>query len=349
MDRRTFVKSTAVLGAATLSGNLAHAQGNKAEGTPAVTDAGLDKPCAEFSFRKGKFKILQLTDTHYISGDPRSERALKNVEYVLDKEKPDLVIHTGDIIFGQPAEQSLRDILAPISERKIPFAVALGNHDGQFGLTRTQVFDVIKSIPGNINRGVPGITGDSNDIITLSSESGESKWVFYLFDSLDKIELGDLKGYDYIHFDQIDWYLRHSREYTRGNGGKPLPSLAFFHIPFPEFKTAWQDKWLDVNGFIRELPGSPIYNSGLFLQMMQAGDIKAVICGHDHNSDYVQRWHGMLFMYGRFSGGDTVYNDLKPNGARIIELSEGSEEIHSWIRLYKEGVLHDAVYPGFFD
>ena len=68
---------------------------------------------AKFKFNPdGKFKILHLTDTHYVSGDPRSERALKNVIEMLDSEKPDLVIHTGDIIFGRPAEESLPYIRA---------------------------------------------------------------------------------------------------------------------------------------------------------------------------------------------------------------------------------------------
>ena len=39
----------------------------------------------------GKFKILQFTDTHYIVGDERSERALGNVIEMLDTEKPDFV------------------------------------------------------------------------------------------------------------------------------------------------------------------------------------------------------------------------------------------------------------------
>jgi predicted phosphodiesterase len=155
----------------------------------------------------GKFKILQLTDTHYIAGDSRSERAMKNVCEMLDAEKPDLVIHTGDIIFGTPAEECVRQILAPISERKIPFAVALGNHDSDFDLTRKEIFDVIKSIPYNINSTVTGLHGVSNDIITLSKENEDKpQWVFYLFDSNSLCGLpGEIeKGWGYIHFPEIN-------------------------------------------------------------------------------------------------------------------------------------------------
>ena len=40
----------------------------------------------------GRFKLLQFTDSHYIAGDPRSERALHCIEEMLALEKPDLVI-----------------------------------------------------------------------------------------------------------------------------------------------------------------------------------------------------------------------------------------------------------------
>ena len=113
----------------------------------------------------GKFKILQLTDTHYVSGDSRSERALANVIRMLDEEKPDFVIHTGDIVFGAPAGQSAKELLQPLVDRKIPFAVALGNHDSDFDLSRTEIFSLIHSIPGNVNTPDDlGISGCSNEL-----------------------------------------------------------------------------------------------------------------------------------------------------------------------------------------
>ena len=341
MDRRTFVKSSAMLGMAGLTSAIPF------DGKAAERDDVKKDNYPSFKFKNGKFKVLQFTDTHYIAGDPRSERALKNVRQMLDLEKPDLVIHTGDIIYGKPADQSLKEILSPISERKIPFAVTLGNHDQQFGMSRQEVVDFVKQMPYNINQGEPGLTGASNDIITLQSDNGKIKWVFYLFDSLENIQIKDLKGYDFIHHDQIAWYTKESKKFTQQNGS-PIPSLAFFHIPLPEFKTALEEKWLTMNGYIRENPGCPKYNSGLFIQMKELGDIKAIICGHDHNNDYVHLWQDMLFIYGRFSGCDTVYNDLKPNGARIFEMEEDKETIHTWIRLYDQGIIQDEVYPSFF-
>ena len=46
----------------------------------------------------GEFKILQLTDLHYIYKDSRSDIMLERVDELLDFETPDLVVLTGDLV-----------------------------------------------------------------------------------------------------------------------------------------------------------------------------------------------------------------------------------------------------------
>jgi 3',5'-cyclic AMP phosphodiesterase CpdA len=345
MNRRTFLKSSAALSLAGVTSAIP--QSMKADTNNVFTNEGITK---SFTFNKnGKFKILQLTDTHYIADDPRSERAGKNVKEMIESEKPDLVIHTGDVIFGKPAEKCFRQILGIIADYKVPFAVAMGNHDGDFDTTRKQSFDIIKTIPYNINKGVEGIYGDSNDLITITSADGATKYVLYLFDSGGYTEDEDLKGYDYIHHSQIEWYRHHAEEFAKQNNGKPIPALAFFHIPVPEFTYAlrWETH-RRFKGNLGEDPCPPNVNSGLFVSMKEMGDVKAIICGHDHDDDYAMLWRGMFLMYGRFSGCDTVYNNLLPNGARVFELTEGQEGFHSWIRLYGGEIIQDLYYPDSF-
>ena len=57
--------------------------------------------------KDGKFKIVQFTDVHYIYNDPRSDISVERINQVLDLEKPDLVLFTGDVIYGKPAEEEL--------------------------------------------------------------------------------------------------------------------------------------------------------------------------------------------------------------------------------------------------
>lgn len=296
--------------------------------------------------KEGKFKILQLTDTHVIAGDSRSEKTLENLNAVLDAEKPDFVIHTGDIVYGAPVKESALMVLQTLADRGIPFAVALGNHDSDFDLSRAEVYDLVRTIPGNVNSPAdPGISGYSNDILTLSGKNGLDR-VFYLFDSGNRDTLADVGSWGYIHADQIDWY-RNASNYFKGiNGDKPVRSLAFFHIPVPEYRQALHDSSKRARylcGNIGEEPASPIFNSGLYVAMREQGDVQAVSTGHDHNNDFVLKWQGFFFIYGRYSGCDTVYNDLKPNGARVFEFTDGDPGFRTWIRL-SDGRIEQDLY-----
>ena len=55
----------------------------------------------ELKFNKdGKFKIIQFTDVHFKYKNPASDIALERINEVLDAERPDLVIFTGDVVYS---------------------------------------------------------------------------------------------------------------------------------------------------------------------------------------------------------------------------------------------------------
>ena len=285
MDRRTFLKNSAALGLTGIAANVPFAQ-SLAESN--VDGKRIDKETVthEFRFRNGKFKIMQITDTHYIAGDARSKRSYDTVTEIIESERPDFLIHTGDIISdGNPSHKidaisSMKEILSVASDHQVPFAVALGNHDGQFGVSRHDIFEEIKKLPYNINRGIEGIYGDSNDIITLVSEKGRvPKWAFYLFDSGDSTSLKNIGGwsYDYVHFDQIGWYRQWSERLRKMNGDVPVPALAFMHIPVPEYIDSLHDGEGHfhrlMKGNLGEEPCPPYINSGLFPSMKEMDDV----------------------------------------------------------------------------
>ncbi|MDR1524759.1 MAG: metallophosphoesterase family protein [Tannerella sp.] len=296
-----------------------------------------------------KFKIVQFTDLHYISGDSRSDVALENMKEVLAVEKPDFVIFSGDVIFGKPAGKGMREVLDVVSGRRTPFAVTFGNHDDEQDMTREQLFDLIREIPGNLTSTVGGLTGVTNFILpVLSSESGKTAFLLYTFDSNAYSRIEGVKGYDYIYFDQIAWYKEKSRAFTKANGGVPVPAVAFFHIPLPEYNQAVANEDAILTGSRKEKACSPELNTGMFVAIKEMGDIMATFVGHDHDNDYAVSWYDVMLAYGRFSGGNNVYNNLKPNGARVIELTEGERGFRTWIRLRGGEVIHDIKYPDFF-
>lgn len=290
------------------------------------------------------FKIVQFTDIHYIYNDKRADIALERIKEVLSAEHPDLVIMTGDVIYGKPAEESLRTVLNTISEFKIPFAVTFGNHDDEQGLTRNELLNIISSYKYNLSITEKDIKGNSNYILPVKSVDGlQTSALIYCFDSNSYSSLEGIKGYDYIHHDQIQWYIEKSKYYIQNNNGKPVHSLAFFHIPLPEFHEAVSDENSIMIGTRMEKACSPVLNSGLFSAMREMGDVKGVFVGHDHDNDYAVNWKGILLAYGRYTGGNTVYNHL-PNGARIIELKQGSDSFKTWIRLKDNKIINEITF-----
>lgn len=305
------------------------------------------QPSLKFN-KNGKFKIVQFTDVHYIQDDPRSAISIERINEILDVEKPDLVLFTGDVIYGKPAEQGMRTILNLASNRKIPFAVTFGNHDDEQGLTRTQLFDIIKTIPYNQTDSVAGISGASNFILPVKSSDGKKDAaVVYCLDSHSYSSIPEIGGYDYIKFDQIGWYRNNSAKYTKQNGGTPVPSLAFFHIALPEYNQAASDETAIMVGTRKEKACAPQLNSGMFAAMKEMGDVKGVFVGHDHDDDYAVFWKGILLAYGRYTGGNTVYNNLT-NGARIIEMTENEPGFKTWIRLKDNEIINKVNYPSDF-
>ena len=212
-----------------------------------------------------KFKIVQFTDVHWVPGDSASEEAAERMNEVLDVEKPDLVIYTGDLVFGKPASEALSKALEPVVSRRLPFAVTWGNHDDEQDMTRIELLEYIKDMPGNLTSTTAGISGVTNYVLPLKSEDGKKDAaVLYVFDSNAYSSLKQVKGYDWIKPDQINWYVESSVGYTERNGGKPLPSLAFFHIPFPEYNEAAQDDVVDWKGILlcygRFTGGNTVYH-----------------------------------------------------------------------------------------
>ena len=294
-----------------------------------------------------KFKIVQFTDVHWIYDDPKSEEAAERMREVLDAERPDLVVYTGDIIFAKPAAPALQRALEPAIERGIPFAVTWGNHDDEQDMTRAELSAYIKDMKGNLTSHTEGISGQTNYTLSVKSSDGRrDAAVLYFFDSHSYSKIERVKGYDWIKHDQVAWYIEQSKAFTAKNGGAPLPALAFMHIPLPEMRDMTQNQNIYMVGTRKEMVCAPEINTGLATAMLSAGDVMGLFVGHDHVNDYVVDWYGILMGYGRFTGGKTVYHDIpQGNGARVIELTEGSRDIHTWIRIKDGKVINEVNFP----
>lgn len=294
-------------------------------------------------FKKGLFKIVQITDLHYKLGVKASEQGLACVREMVQTEKPDLVVVTGDIIYSAPADSTLSVVLKTFAQLGVPFCMTFGNHDYDFKTPAVALYNQMQKTPNCV---MPVLQGKNTDysLPILSSNGKRTAAVLYCIDTHNKPAIGGIGGYQWISHNQITWYRQRSMVYKQKNGGRPVPSLAFLHIPLPEFNYATANTQCPMYGSRLEKAYSPSLNSGMFASIKEMGDIMGVFCGHDHDNDYAVFYFNVLLAHGRFSGGNTEYNHLT-RGARVIVLKEGKREFDTWIREVGGNVLYRTTYP----
>lgn len=294
-------------------------------------------------FKKGLFKIVQITDLHYKLGVKASEQGLACVREIVQTEKPDLVVVTGDIIYSSPADSTLSVVLKTFAQLGVPFCMTFGNHDYDFKTPAVALYNQMQKTPNCV---MPVLQGKNTDysLPILSSNGKRTAAVLYCIDTHNKPAIGGIGGYQWISHNQITWYRQRSMVYKQKNGGRPVPSLAFLHIPLPEFNYATANTQCPMYGSRLEKAYSPSLNSGMFASIKEMGDIMGVFCGHDHDNDYAVSYFNVLLAHGRFSGGNTEYNHLT-RGARVIVLKEGKREFDTWIREVGGNVLYRTTYP----
>ena len=285
----------------------------------------------------GKFKIVQFTDIHFQYDSYRSDSALVLMKTVIEKEKPDFVVLTGDIVCSKNTPKAWLSLSKVMIEARVPWAVTLGNHDAEekYDTNKEEIMKTIVGLPYNLTQAGPAdITGKGNYILEVkSSSSNETAALFYFFDSqMGFHPKGDLGSYEWIGYDQINWYHEQSKAFTQKNGGNPYPALAFFHIPLPEYKEIIGKR--TTVGIQEETVCSPDLNSGLYTAMLESKDVMGMFVGHDHNNNYIGVLHNICLAYGNVTGRQ-CYGKIG-RGARVIELYENARKFDTWIlKLYE--------------
>ncbi|TYP79798.1 metallophosphoesterase family protein [Paenibacillus methanolicus] len=286
----------------------------------------------------GTFTIVQFTDTEF--SDPRAADEIKMNETmarILAAEQPDLVVYTGDVIASGGNSDpigSFRCAAAVPESRGIPWAAVFGNHDAEApNVTREQLHALQLTYRCNYAKpDPPGLHGAGNFVLTVAGEEREPAAALYFLDSgsYSPLEHSRLGFYDWIRRSQIQWYTEQSHALTTDNGGSPLPSLMFFHIPLPEYHDIWD--FSVCHGVKGDPICAPWINTGLFAAMMEMGDVRGVFAGHDHANDFIGTLHGIKLAYGRTTRNAYAAEPF-PTGARVIRLTAGTADFETWLHL----------------
>ncbi|KAG0087484.1 purple acid phosphatase [Podila epicladia] len=226
----------------------------------------------------GTFKIVQFADMHMATGPhmcfnvPSTMNCVGDIntlmlmERMLETERPDLVVFTGDNVDGLTSNDAYATILKysrPVVERGIPWTIIFGNHDEEGDLSREEMIRSVQDIPFSLSeRGPLDISGVGNYILSIYNpksgrrpsfahiergdnddegyvaleEEEKSRFSLYFLDSGAYSFSLQYPGYDWIKEDQIEWFRQQSKAITSQYRADDVPNaLAFFHIPIPEY------------------------------------------------------------------------------------------------------------------
>ncbi len=284
--------------------------------------------------KNGEFKIVQFTDTHIDLENNKNLSVYKTVKKIIEIEKPDFVILTGDIITEKNAKEGYQRFSDIFRKANIPWAIVFGNHDSQGDISRKDLSDFIEKLPYCMNKDVGDkVYGNTNFVLSVYGKSNKTEALLYCIDTGNRSALKIMgNGYDWIRFSQIDWYRKTSQAYTLENGGKALPALAFFHIPLLEYNNVWNNNVNPPIGVKNEDPSSPKVNSGMFTAMLEKGDVMGTFVGHDHINDYIGVYYNIALAHGRVTKIMKNPDEDPLAGGRVIVLKEGEHQFETWIR-----------------
>lgn len=312
----------------------------------------------------GKFKILHITDIHEVDPEmdddenfavPRdcSVETVNVIEKSIEKADPDLVVFGGDNISGywqefdyEYVQKTIDKITLPMRKKNIPFAIVFGNHDSEiqkfFREFQMLCYMRYENFIGTLNAEEMHGCGNQN-IIIKSSNGKKAAFNLWLMDSNDypHDENGHkTPGYDCLHKDQLDWYERTAEKLKEQNGGEPLPSMLFQHIPvYQEYEGLKKvpegtpdalkddegnfyvlDEAKLVSGVMGELPCPPGNKDKTQFELWKKhGDIVAAVFGHDHVNNFIMDIDGIKLIQ-TFGAGYHTYGEK--GGSRLIVLNE---------------------------
>jgi nucleoid DNA-binding protein len=312
----------------------------------------------------GSFKIIQITDIQdsvNISTD-----TIKFIDAVLEKEKPDLVVFTGDQIMGyspslrkadarEKVKYVIDSIIAPLTKHNTLFTITFGNHDVD---SKVPLKEQLKFYQGHeqcMAYDVEGLPGCANHNLTIQNSSGDGiAFNLYLIDSLGSKSLSE---YEAVTAQQVNWYRRTRDDLKAKNNGKYLPSLVFQHIPVEEVFNLLKEVKKGTKGsmpahrkrkgkfyilnrdivnkdaFWGEMPCAPEDNFGEFEAMSECGDVIGIYFGHDHKNCFYGNYNGVDLGYTP-GCGFSAYGPRFMRGIRVFELNEADPKHYKTITLH---------------
>lgn len=306
----------------------------------------------------GNFRIMQVADLQDNMQLNGSVKAF--LKEALIQEQPDLVVLTGDNISGgscrtdmfkswdtNRCERAIGEFMSIFEDYGVPVAAVFGNHDNENALSKEELFDIYESYDCFIGTDEgEALYGCGTYNLPIYSSKNEFKMAYnlWMFDSNTYDE--ELGGYDYVHDDQVEWYVNTSNALKEANGGVAVPSMAFQHIIVKEIfdliesgeniegALLHQDgkdyvfkEGVLKAGYLKEYPCPGTRPSKQFPAMVEQGDVVAMFFGHDHNNTFEVTHSGIDLVATPGFTFNSYGNEDR--GIRIIDINEEDTSTYS--------------------
>ncbi len=313
--------------------------------------------------KNGKFVIMQVADAQDLHFVRRTMLRMLNKAY--DSVKPDLVVFAGDNILGnhlkdarfgtrvvidtkegeyKRMKKAIAYICDPLEERQIPFTMIYGNHDDVNRITKDEQADIYKAYSMCTGLDNPDKSVDVDTCnLPIYSQDGEKKlFNLWMIDCAGENKETKI-CYEAVLPETIEWYKKTSALLREENGGEPLPSLMFQHIPMPESASLQIEcdkndplavpfvekgevkKYVKLDtskasGFLGEAMCCCHENYGQLEALQEMGDVKAVVYAHDHLNNFIGEHDGIRVIQSSCASFRCYGNHLR--GVRVFELDE---------------------------
>ncbi len=313
----------------------------------------------------GDFTILIVADPQC---DTKTEwqQAKTELETLVKRAKPNFVLINGDMNTKNVIPADMWELfISPLTERDINWATTNGNHDP---FTK-RYYDMYKSYSGCLNNTVPKNDPNyepsrpMNYVIPIYAN--DNRTIVFAIYGMDSGTSNNY-GYEGLTQKQINWYKKQSQKLKKQNGGKAVTSILCMHIPLPEVIDLYHSGEYTTYGIANE-PNAGTQNytcengkiiaktklhttakkndNKTFAQILKQGDVKAIIFGHDHRTNFAGSYKGVILGFaGKLSTG--CYSDDLCRGGRVIKFNQQNPQDFtvSWLGSIKTSTDQPPIY-----
>lgn len=264
----------------------------------------------------GEFNILQISDTHIISGSTKNDKeTLENVRKQIENLKPQLVVVSGDMVEGNNKNSkfnkktALETIGNMFEELSQYWAYVPGNNDGEFMGTTADVAAFLSQYEHCILSNEENLTGATQYSVDLKDSDGKTVHSLIFLDSLARDENNK---YDYMKEDQVEW-AKQTVESKKQENPDVFVSF-FFHMNTPNFALSGKNGTAYTGAFNYNHVPSDFYTgidgNKAFDEMTEAlGNVGLVSIGHIHPyTNYCSFYNGAYYHVTRSAGFGVTNN-----------------------------------------